>query len=257
MIRRVSGNGLPVGLARQDRRERVADRLGSEGRSAGQQFIEDAPERPDVGPGINWQAARLFGAHVSGGAEHRAGARARRRDRDALGSGFVAQGLGEPEVEHLHGAVRRQLDVGGFEIAVDDALFVRGFESAGELERDRHNLRRRERTRAQPVGECRPFNQFEHERGHTVCLFEAVDTADVRVIQSGDQPGFTGEPCHAVRVCHEGGREHLDRDVTVEHEITGAIDLAHAPLTDGCQHLVAAQPRAAGDHGRRPDLRER
>jgi hypothetical protein len=41
-----------------------------------------------------------------------------------------------PEVEHLHGSVRPQLDVGGFQISVDDALLVRGFESFGNLPRD-------------------------------------------------------------------------------------------------------------------------
>ena len=38
--------------------------------------------------------------------------------------------LGQAEVEQLHRAVRPQLDVGGLEIAMDDALLVRRFEAA-------------------------------------------------------------------------------------------------------------------------------
>ena len=46
----------------------------------------------------------------------------------------------QPEVEHLHGPVASQLDVRGFEIAVDDALLVRRFEGLGDLLRDRQRL---------------------------------------------------------------------------------------------------------------------
>ena len=45
--------------------------------------------------------------------------------------------LREPEVQHLHRAVRPQLDIGWLEIAVDDALLVRGFERLRDLPRDR------------------------------------------------------------------------------------------------------------------------
>ena len=41
--------------------------------------------------------------------------------------------LGEAEVEDLHGAVGADLDVRGFEIAVDDPLLVGGLEGLGDL----------------------------------------------------------------------------------------------------------------------------
>jgi hypothetical protein len=40
------------------------------------------------------------------------------------------------EVEDLHDAVRRDLDVGGLQIAMDDASLVRGIERIGDLARD-------------------------------------------------------------------------------------------------------------------------
>ena len=48
--------------------------------------------------------------------------------------------LRQPEVEHFDDAVRRDLDVGGLEIAVDDAPFVRGFERARDIARDGQRL---------------------------------------------------------------------------------------------------------------------
>ena len=58
---------------------------------------------------------------------HRVDARGRRR----------IQRFGEAEVEHLHGAVRTDLDVGRLEIPVDNALLVRRFKRLGDLPGDR------------------------------------------------------------------------------------------------------------------------
>ena len=44
--------------------------------------------------------------------------------------------LCETEVQHLHGAVRTDLDVRGLEIAMDDAELVGGFERIDDLSRD-------------------------------------------------------------------------------------------------------------------------
>ena len=49
-------------------------------------------------------------------------------------------GLGEAEVENLDRAVGADLDVRGFEITMNDALFMRGFEDLGDLARDGQGL---------------------------------------------------------------------------------------------------------------------
>ena len=48
----------------------------------------------------------------------------------------AADGLGEAEVEDLHDAVRRDLDVRRLQVAVDDPLLVGGLERVGDLPRD-------------------------------------------------------------------------------------------------------------------------
>jgi hypothetical protein len=71
--------------------------------------------------------------------------------------------LGQAEVQHLHRAVGRQLDVGGLEIAMDDSGFV------GLLERGRHlcgNLDRfidREWPACQPLGEVFARHELHRE----------------------------------------------------------------------------------------------
>ena len=72
--------------------------------------------------------------------------------------------LREAEVEHLHDAVRRDLDVRGLQIAMDDALLMRGFERLADLARDRQRFLERNRTTRDPIGERVALDQFEDER---------------------------------------------------------------------------------------------
>ena len=53
---------------------------------------------------------------------------------------IAADNLCETEVENLHGSVRRNLDVRGLQVAVDDPLFMRDFEGLGDLPRDTQHL---------------------------------------------------------------------------------------------------------------------
>ena len=45
--------------------------------------------------------------------------------------------LGQAEVEHLHGAIRADHDIGRFQIAMDDAARMRRGECIGDGDRDR------------------------------------------------------------------------------------------------------------------------
>ena len=47
--------------------------------------------------------------------------------------GSLIHRLGQTKVEHLHRAVRADLDVRRLQIAVDDAVVVRGFQRLGNL----------------------------------------------------------------------------------------------------------------------------
>ena len=74
--------------------------------------------------------------------------------------------LGESEVQHLHDAVGRDLDVGGLQVAVDDALLVRGFERGGNLPRDGQRLGDGNRPARDPLGERLALDELQHQRAH-------------------------------------------------------------------------------------------
>ena len=66
----------------------------------------------------------------------------------ALDGGSGVQRLRQTEVEHLHRPVGPHLDIGGFQIAMDDALFMRRFERFRNLSRDRQRFVERNGPRA-------------------------------------------------------------------------------------------------------------
>src|SRR4030095_13869979 len=97
------------------------------------------------------------------------------------------EGLGEPEVEHLDVAVRRQLDVRGLQVAMDDPLLVRRFERLGDLTRDRERLLDWQGTLGDAILERGPLDQLEHQRLGRGRILDAVDRSDVRMIERGEE----------------------------------------------------------------------
>ena len=200
-------------------------------------------------------AARLLGAHVGGGTEHHAvvGARRERRRGGRLaGSALDFHRLGEPEVEHLDPALRRHLDVGRLEVAVDDALRVRGFERLGDLPEDGDDVLGGHRSALEALGEVLTGHQLHLDEGAIAAVLEAVQRGDVGVIERGQDPRLALEPAAPIRrIGHRLGQD-LDRDFTPQPQVLRPIHLAHAAGADRGENLVGADAwfRASTASGR-------
>jgi hypothetical protein len=95
--------------------------------AARRELVEYDPEREQVGARVGRLAPHLLGSHVRQGAHHlprRGDRREARRRRGGIDLGFAAGEPCEPEVEHLDSTVARQHHVRGFEVAMNDVLFV-------------------------------------------------------------------------------------------------------------------------------------
>ena len=71
--------------------------------------------------------------------------------------------FGQAEVEHFHRAIGSNLDVRGFQIAMDDALLVRGFERLGDLFRDRQRLVERDGAPRTSAAKILALDELHHE----------------------------------------------------------------------------------------------
>ena len=96
----------------------------------------------------------------------------------------------------------------------------------------------RNRPLCDPIRERRPLDEFEHQRRDAVRIFEAVDAADVRMVQRRQDLGLTLEARHAIGIVAEGRGQNLQRNVSTELRVLGAIDLPHAAGAEGGDNLV-------------------
>ena len=107
----------------------------------------------------------------------------RRRRRHVRRGAVERESLREPEVEDFDLPVRRDLDVGGLQVAMHDPLLVRRLERVGNLVRDRQRLLHRDRSGGDPFGERLSRHQLQDQRQRPVGFLQAVDRRDVRMVQ--------------------------------------------------------------------------
>ena len=201
-------------------------------------FVQDDAERKQIRALIERFPSHLLGRHIGRRADRgsRVGQRRHRRRR----RGLVVDELGDAEVEHLHVAARRNDDVGGFQVAMDDAPGVRRLERVGELESPFDQLIRRHLLADARV-ERPALEQLHHEIRTALVLADVIDRADVRMVDRRDGARLTVEPFERDRVAGDGRRKDFDRDVAIEPGVAGAIDFAHATGTDRLEDFVGTE----------------
>jgi hypothetical protein len=163
--------------------------------------------------------------------------------------------LGQAEVQDLDRLLGRDLDVGRLEVAMDDALLVRRLERRADLDAQPKRLVGGQRADGQAVGQAVALDQFQDERDGGIGLFQAVDAADVRVVERGQEPGFPLEARHPVRVGRKLRWKRLERHVATELAVARPPDLAHAATAEGRDDLVRSDACAGGErHVRRDSI---
>ena len=162
-------------------------------------FIEDHAEAPDVGTVIDRLAAGLLRRHVGGGSHHDALSRAGNRGHVRLVRGRRPH-LGEAEIEHLHVIARADEDVGGLDVAVDDARGMRGVQRVGDLDAHVEHRGQAQRTGGEPILQRRALQILHDDERPPVLLADVVDGADVRVVQRRRRLRFAREPAQCLRI---------------------------------------------------------
>ena len=150
------------------------------------------------------------------------------RDEGARG----LQRLGQSKVQDLYYAVWPHLDVGGFEIAVNDALLVCRVKRIGDLLRDGERFVERNRPVRDAIRQCRSLDQLHHQRGYAGALLEAVNLRDIRMIQRCENFGLALKARQPFRVIGHPCGQHLDSDRSLQVDVSGLVHLAHAAFAE-------------------------
>ncbi len=234
----------PGGRLHQMHRDDVADPLRDERRTPGDQVVEHAPDRVDIGASIDLAStAALLGRHE------------RRGPHDDGGLGLVRRVVDElrdPEVDDLRALAAGYLwigdeeDVLGLEITVHDAGGVGGAERARHLPHDAQRLAGSQTPEpAQTLVERLALEQLHHDVGAAVLgVAEIEDLHDPRIGHRGRGARLVEEPPHGVGL--ERGRrvQHLDRRLASDHRVLGEPDGPHSAFTDLLEHAIPTDLRA-------------
>ena len=154
-----------------------------------------------------------------------------------------ADGLGDAEVGHEDVPAGEQ-DVLGLDVAVDNAVRVRGIERAQQFARDAQRVLDRELAfPGNAVPQRLPLDVGHDEVEHFATadrdLAAVVHREDVRMLQ----PGRNGDFAEEALAADGGGHlrpEHLDGDLTSVLQVIGEIDNGHAPAPELAHEAVLA-----------------
>ena len=152
--------------------------------------------------------------------------------------------LRQAEVGEERGAALDQ-HVGGLDVAVDQALAVRGVERGGDLAADVDRaVRAQPALGAQHRGEVGALDVLHREVEQPVLLARVVDGDDVRVLQGSGDPRLAIEALAEARGLGQLGRDDLDRRAPAQVEVLSPIDQAHAAAPDPFLDPVARDDTA-------------
>ena len=209
-------------------------------------FVEDGAEGEEVGPGVEFLAANLFGRHVGHGSESGAGA-GEMFGIDAEGGessgrlGFRTRvgNFGEAEIENFGVGAFGDEDVGGLDVAVNDAFGVSGFEGVGDFDDGEvEEAVELEGTAGDEILTGLAFETFHGDEGLSVFFADIVDGADVGVVEGGGGFGFAAKTAEGLGIFGERVREKFEGDEAVEARVLRLVDDAHAAAAEHLGHAI-------------------
>jgi hypothetical protein len=133
--------------------------------------------------------------------------------------------------------------VGGLDVAVDDALLVRGVDHLAQPLEERHEpVERHRAVRGEPAIERRPAHVLHRDPQHAPGLrAERIDVRGVRVVEPRREPGFAQEPLDGLGPIAMALVQHLDDRLAAEHHLLGPVDDAVAALAQPLDHDEVTQ----------------
>ena len=154
---------------------------------------------------------------------------------------FVSNRSGESEVADLWLGIHGEEDVGGFDIAVEDACLVGVSETAADAGDEAGCFLLFDGDSVCGVVEGFAVNELHDDIEHSVDVTEVVDADEVGVIEAGHRFGLGLEAGTELFVGAEFAREDFDGDGAIEGASSGLVDGTHAAGRDEALDLVGGK----------------
>ena len=137
------------------------------------------------------------------------------------------------EVAQFHRSVVLDQNVLGFDIPVNDPVFMRRHDAGYQLAHDVDGFFfRQSASLSHQILQGASLDVFHDDEVFPVILPDIVDFHDIRMGQLGRRVGFSLEPHQRRIVLGEISAQNFYRDFTFQNGIDGEIDRSHAAFSD-------------------------
>jgi hypothetical protein len=111
---------------------------------------------------------------------------------------------------------------------VHDALVVRRRQRVREGDTQFHDARDRQAAGRHQLIESLALHQLHRQETDAALVFDRIERHDIRVVEAGHGACLVFEPGQTFGVGRQVTRQHLERNVTSQATVPGAIHFAHA-----------------------------
>ena len=155
--------------------------------------------------------------------------------------------LGDAEIGNVRLASAIDQDVGGLQIAVQDAALMRVVNRAAHFGQQAHAFTRRSQEPRYFAREAVPLDELHAEEVAALMLTDLVNGNDIRVIEARRRLDLVVKAVQFARRRKLAGQDHLEGDRPIQADLAGLVDDAHAAAGDFRLQLVVAElPNDAG-----------
>ena len=159
--------------------------------------------------------------------------------------------FGEAEIEDFRGAAFHDENVCGLDVAVQDAILVRGIERVGELDADFHCAWNRQGAAFEQTVQRLAVEEFHHNEGVALAFLDRVNGADARMIQGGSRARFPEKSFQRLRGAVRLLGKKLQGDAPAKFGVLRFVDDAHASGAELAEDSVVEN--RLGVHGERDE----
>jgi hypothetical protein len=137
-------------------------------------------------------------------------------------------------------------NVGGFDIAVDNAGTVSSFQRISDLDSEQQERLHLQRLAGDALLQGGAVEILHDDEGLVILFANVVDGANARVIQCGGSSRLALKTIQGVRVADELIRQKLDGDISLEADVLCLINHSHAAAAQFFQYPVMRDSPAHG-----------
>ena len=157
----------------------------------------------------------------------------------------VARRDREPEIGDQGVALAVDQHVGRLQIAVNDAVFMRGREAGTQLARDLNRfVLRHPADTSQQRRQIFAVHVLHGEESASLEFAQVVQATDVLVRNLARDAKLVVELGKTIGICRNVVGKELQGDRLIERQVIGAIHLSHAPSTEQRHQTIASGDRS-------------